>query len=156
MYTLAIIDMQDEFLSTLNETDNVINNCRSQINKAIEDEAHILFVEYEGYDTTTKELVDIVESNKYLDVTHITKWDDNGAEEILAAIRLHLLPQQTIKFCGINTDCCVYSTVKGFLQAMKEANVEVITDACDSAHNHKRGIDYLKSLTAEHPNLKIV
>lgn len=159
MYTLAVIDMQDHFLQRIVEnyksTQRVIDNCKVQVSKAIKDKAHIVFVEYSNYGTTTKDLTDLAKKAKYKKHFHTVKSDDNGGSEIAETIKAHRLTQDKIKICGINTEYCVYATVKGLMHEMENAEIEVITDACDSSWDHEYGVEVLKTLSKNFPKLKV-
>ena len=158
-YTLAVIDMQDQFLNRFEEMDQcnqrVFDNCKNEIAKAISDNANILFVEYEEYGPTNSELLDLVNDSSYELFNQIIKVDDNGSREIAKAIKTLSLPKEKIKICGINTEYCVYATVKGLLQAMRKSKIEVLTDACDSPWDHEIGIEILEDLTEDYSNLKV-
>jgi nicotinamidase-related amidase len=158
-YTLAVIDMQDHFLNRFEEMDQsnqrVFDNCKNEIAKAISDNANILFVEYEEYGPTNPELLGLVNDSSYNSFNQIIKIDDNGSREIVKAVKKFGLPKKKIKICGINTEYCVYATVKGLLQAMRESKIEVLTDACDSPWDHEVGVEILENLTEGYSNLKI-
>lgn len=159
MYTLAVIDMQEDFLQRITHnkksTKRVIDNCKAEIAKAIKDKANILFVEYSNYGETIADLTDLAKKAKYKKHFHTVKADDNGAAEISDSIKTHRLTQDKIKICGINTEYCVYATVRGLISQMKTAEIEVIADACDSPWGHESGVAKMENLSEDFPRLKV-
>lgn len=155
MYTLAVIDMQDHFMAGQKDLQSTIKNCELLITKAIEDEAHIMFVEYFGYQKTISKLTDIIKNRKYENVSYIQKRDDNGGQEIADAIKKSKLPKN-VKFCGVNTEYCVFASVYGYLHAAKRSKIEVVTSACGSKYSHEEGIAKFIHLAKENKNVKII
>lgn len=163
-YSLVVIDMQDYFLkNVLQKHDDIIQKCKAEIIKAINDKAQIIFLEYDGYGETISELKEIVTDHCYDKLLQVTKADDDGGDELLNALIKFNLPIH-IKVCGVNTDCCVYDTVSGFLHEMKGmpasyaeiSNVQVIIDACASSWDHKEGIKLIKYLAEDFEQLSII
>lgn len=158
MYTLAVIDMQDHFLDRFIDHDKsyhkVLDKCKEQVAQAIQDKAHILFVEYDGYGDTAEELLDITRDADYK-AHHTIKGDDNGGTEIADAIKTLKLKKRKVRICGINTEYCVRATVRGLLQEMKNATIEVIADACDSPWDHEGGVETLELMSESFPKLKV-
>ncbi len=156
-YTLCIIDMQQKFLNSLllNDYDNIIDRISKDIKLAIKNNANIIFLEYECFGNTIKELLYLVRD--YDKAYRRIKYDDDGSEELIDVLISNKINTKNIKFCGINTDCCVYSTVSGFIHSMKNSyNYEVLVKSCNSSWDHKAGIKKLISLTNKFDNLKVL
>lgn len=165
-YSIVIIDMQKVFLKNVLKKDpDIIQKCKRELIKAINDNAHIIFLEYHGYGPTVKELTSILKEFKYRKYSFISKEEDDGGDDLYDYISKHSLPQ-TIKVCGVNTDCCVTDTVSGYLYAIKdnknesedleEFNVQVIIDACASSWDHKEGVKYINHLIDDFKQLSII
>ena len=151
MYCLIIIDMQESF--EVHEGMRVTNNCRREIFKAIEDDAHILIVEYEGAGRTLKALTDLLKNNEKANYHYVTKFDDDGSYEVFQAILNLHLPHEKLKITGVHTDCCVYQTTLGLRDYFPKSKIEVISDACDSiwnasskVNNHYCGISLMSRI----------
>lgn len=147
MYTLCVIDMQAQF--HVSPDSAVAKNVSREIRQAIADDAYILFVEYKDCGDTLPELTDLVKYAGHTKVHTVTKKSDNGSSEIVSAINQHLLNDRRLKVVGVNTDCCVYSTVVGLQPRLPGTKVEIVADACDSnwsPDSHRRGIDNLRKL----------
>lgn len=142
MYTLVVVDMQADFRAANGE--RVVKNCQREINQAVQDGAGIIFLEYSGYEATKKELYDLVDG--YARAWTAIKYHDDGSEEAASLIRTHKLDKVNIKVCGVNTDCCVKSTVSGLTSRLPNPTINVIADACDSDWNHVHGLDVLMKM----------
>lgn len=157
MYTLAIIDIQNEFLdrfiSFKKSTERLIKNIKSEIEKAKNDNADILFVEYSGYGKSIKQLLDLTKN--YPRTFYVKKSNDDGSTEIKKHILTHKLHVNNIKICGINTEYCVYYTVTGLIRAMKKSHIEIVADACDSPWSHENGIRSFEDLSRRNSRLEI-
>lgn len=145
MYTLCIIDMQDYFLGAINQKPT--NNVAREIRQAIKDNAPIILVEYGGCGDTTRQLLDVIK--RATKVYKVTKWSDDGSEEIIRCLHENILPEDHIKVAGINTDCCVYLTCYGLQRKRPLSTIEIIADACQSNYlpdGHSSGLNKLKTL----------
>lgn len=144
MYTLLCIDLQSRF--NVHHHSRVVNNAEREIRQAIQDNAHIMLVEYAGYGPTVDQLADV--AKQHSKVYRIEKNHDDGSAEVVDAIKQHGLPEQ-LKVCGVNTDVCVYYTTHNIHKRLPHASIEVIADACDSQwgpESHLRGLSYLKDI----------
>lgn len=139
-YTLVIIDMQAQFRAS--EDKRTINNCKKQIRTAIKDRAAIIFVEFNGFGPTLPELTKLTE--KYNRSFHITKSYDDGSRQLKNFLLTHRVSKKNLKFCGVNTNACVLSTVYGTHLKLRDSNLTVIADACNSTYGHKSGLLDLK------------
>jgi nicotinamidase-related amidase len=147
-YSLILIDMQ-KFFAAANSR-RVQKGCREAIQQAIVDKAPIILVEYQGYlyKRTVKALTNVINKANYKYKFVVTKDDDDGADEVYQLLIDYKLPHRKIKVCGVNTDCCVYSTVLGLIKRhkFKSNNIEIISNACGSICNrkHVKGLRELK------------
>lgn len=140
MYTLVVVDMQSTFRAALR--DRVRKNCLREIKQAVLDNVGIIFLEYYGQDPTLPELIEPTSSYKKALIE--TKRGDDGSEEAAKQMRSNKFDTKTIKVVGVNTDCCVASTVRGLTGEFPNATIDVIADACDSDWNHINGIERIK------------
>jgi len=145
-YTLVVVDMQPGFRSAKGK--RVRQNCRREIDQAVKEEAHIVFLEYNGYDSTMPELTNYIHEKCYFR----QKFSDDGSEEVMNEVHLNRLPKH-FKVCGINTDCCVLATVRGLTARFPMATIEVVADACDSDWNHFSGLEKMRDLKG---NVKVI
>lgn len=147
MYTLVVVDMQASFEAANNR--RVRENCKRELERAMESGAAILFVEYVGQGPTIPSLVKLTDD--YERTFIVRKNDDDGSREVAKVIRDNKLPAKRIKVCGVNTDCCVFETVCGLTNRLSTANLEVIGDACNSDFNHLGGLNDLVKM----PNVSV-
>lgn len=119
----------------------VFKNCIREIKQAVIDSADIIFLEFSFYGPTHPELTDVAGPNYYVQ----SKTMDDGSAEVEAQVRAKRLPVH-FKVCGINTDCCVASTVRGLTARFPRSTIEVVADACDSDWYHNRGLNEMKKL----------
>lgn len=163
-YSIVFIDMQNIFLKNVLKRDpGIILKCKRELIKAINDNAQIIFLEFRGHGSTVKELTSLLKEYSYTKYAFVSKESDDGSNDLLNVILKNNLPPN-IKVCGVNTDCCVYDTVSGYLYAMtshkskdsNEFNVKVIIDACASSWYHERGVKYMRDLTDDFKQLSII
>lgn len=139
MYTLIVVDMQETFRASTR--DRVRKNCLREVTQAVKDDAHIIFLEYSGQGPTIAELTAALHSK----CAFKEKPGDDGSYEVEHEVLLNKLPKH-FKVCGVNTDCCVYATVRGLTSRFPMAKIDVIADACDSDWNHLNGISKIEAL----------
>jgi len=145
-YTLIIVDMQACFSASTKKT--VQRNCQIEIRKAIKNNANIVFLEFEGYGPTLSSLTDIVADANYSKNYRAIKPINDGSESVLSLLRKKKLPRTNFRVCGVNTDCCVYSTVEGLdVKISKNLKIEVVSKACGSQYSHKEGIEDMQNLS---------
>jgi nicotinamidase-related amidase len=146
-YSLIIVDMQKEFHAS--RFNRVQRNIRTEIRKAIKDEAPILFVEYDCYKPTIPSLTKPVKEVSYKKAFHVRKARNDGSQEIDKALRKNKLPRKYLRIMGINTDCCVLETIEG-LDGIFQKNyrIEVVADACDSEFSHEEGLSDLRKISS--------
>ncbi len=150
MYTLAVIDMQRNFDSSLEPRLNV--NVAREISNAIANQASILFVEYSHEGHTHFALRQLVKT--YRQFFTIDKHQDDGSEEIVKAISKYSLHRNRIRVCGVNTGACVLHTLYG-LNTRSRASIEVVEDACWDNYEECH-IASLKEIRKNLPAIKIV
>lgn len=144
MYTLLCIDLQSKF--NVHHHSRVVNNVEREIRQAIQDDAHIVIVEYEGCGPTVDQLADL--ARQHSKIYRVEKKGDDGSIEVMETIKQHRLPKQ-IKVCGVNTDVCVFSTIYSIHKHWPHASIEVVADACTSQwgpESHSRGLLNLKNI----------
>jgi nicotinamidase-related amidase len=142
MYTLVVIDMQPSFEASQEKA--VLRNCAARIKQAQKDNAAILLVEYEEYGKTDYRLRNLLKT--YDKTKTVIKCDNDGSVEIKRAIIRAKFPKDLLRVCGVNTDYCVYESVKGLTKQMPKATIEVLTKSCNSNWNHEFGVGKLKDL----------
>jgi nicotinamidase-related amidase len=144
MYTLLCIDLQPRF--NIHHHSRVVNNVEREIRQAIQDDAYIVLVEYQGCGPTVDQLANVAKLHSK--VYRVEKSSDDGSIEVMEAIKKHGLPQQ-LKVCGVNTNVCVYFTIYSIRKNLPDASIEVVADACDSqwgTDKHLYGLDRLKDI----------
>lgn len=133
MPNLIIIDLQRDFRKSI--TRRLIKNTQLLIDKAKNDNANIVVVEYNRAGNT---IPDIIERIGCYDKFHtITKNNDSGAREILSYFKSYGLKDRSI-ICGVNTYACVYATVADLAGKLP---IDICWDACyDSNHFYIDGL----------------
>lgn len=152
-YTLVVVDMQPSF--SAKEDMDVTQNIRKEIVSAINNKAHIVFVEFSYSGPTLSCLVELPHSIDYKNVHVIEKGRNDGSSEIHALVTAKDLPSNHFKVTGINTDYCVHATVDGLSYLYPKAKIEVISHACASLwagngqhpKNHERGIEKMRGIS---------
>lgn len=130
MLTLCIVDMQEAFGAALNAI--TIRACLKEIKLAINRKAPIVFLEWDGCGPTLKDLLDAVK-NYELGQRTIKYADDGSAATINLLRNMQLDPDSLdYRICGVNTDYCVASTVKGLRKRLKKSRIEVAWPACNT------------------------
>ena len=147
-YTLVVVDMQPSFKAACNL--DVIVNVAKEITIARENNQPILFVEYEGCGSTHESLTNLVKG--YKQKSTIMKYYDDGSKEILQAIDRRKFNYDRLRVCGVNIDCCIWSTVVGLIDCTWDMIVEIVKQACNWSEDYK--FDWRKYF--KHPNVKLV
>jgi nicotinamidase-related amidase len=143
MYTLVVVDMQSSFEAA--NSKRVRENVKREIQRAMDNKAAIVFVEYVGQGPTIPSLVK--PTDDYDRVFIVRKNDDDGSKEVSKVIRDNNLPGKRVKVCGVNTDCCVLETVNGLCSRLRSASFEVVGDACNSDFNHLTGLNDMANMS---------
>jgi hypothetical protein len=129
---LVVIDMQERFLRRLQYRYRVIDAVAREIEAAKTRGDAIILVEYHGQGATIEDLHKLVDG--YARTTTVNKRQDGGSREVLAVAHGNLFPSATFRLCGLNADACVLLTALGLRWRSPLSRVEVVKDACDSAH----------------------
>src|SRR5574337_1932066 len=135
-YSLIVVDMQDYFLAS--RLKRVQNNCIREIKKAMDDNATIVFVEFDGYGPTIPQLTSLVKNKKYKKSHTVLKNMDDGGQPIHKLLVKRHLPRRNLKVCGVNTQYCVLSTIEGLMSRLKESSIEVVGDEIGRASCRER------------------
>lgn len=137
--TLVIIDMQPEFCASK----ILIENVKNEIKKAIRLQIPVVLVEYGGDEAdlfrilrgenpgisqTYPEIKQLLRGYKYFAKT--VKKVDDGSKNILESCKRRKFPTDHLLICGINTCACVFVTVKGLLQKLPQAKIELVKAGC--------------------------
>ena len=149
--TLVIVDMQPKFVAA--NTPRVIVGVTREILEAKQRKSGIIFLEYNPtceMGRTHEGLFSLIRG--YPHKSRVTKNEDDGSLSVVQAIRRRGFANRTLRVCGVNTDCCVYETIKGLLGRLERSRIEVVKDACDSEWIK----DYDWRSFAKHPRIKLV
>ena len=145
--TLVIVDMQPIFKASRNP--DTIIAVTNEIITARKNNDAVMFVEYRGSGRTHTGFNSLIRG--YEHKATIRKQKDDGSQEIINALRRRNFPTQTLRICGVNTDCCVWSTVWGLLNRMSYTKIEVVKNGCHCEDIYFDWRSFLK-----HPNLRLV
>jgi nicotinamidase-related amidase len=141
-YSLLVVDMQKYFPPANGK--RILANCKKEIITAMKNKAAIIFLEYIGCGPTKRELSALTRG--YARVYFDIKDADDGSLEAAVLIRKHKLPKANIRVVGVNTDCCVASTVEGLTQRLFKSKIDVVASACDSNWDHFSGLRHLSNM----------
>lgn len=124
---LIVIDMQAAFHAANNP--KTIASCVRLLQEAVANQRMIMFVEYKWNGRTLPQLLSVVKN--YPLTYFVKKMDDDGAYQIQNAFyKCRTYPKNLI-VCGVNTDCCVYDTVRSLMES-KKFDISVVKDACNT------------------------
>lgn len=148
-YSLIVIDMQYEFDAAKNR--RTVRNCSREIQRAMNDDVPIVFVEFIGYGKTKKSLLSKLSSYKKFGI--VKKCECGGGFEISNFLKKKKFPFQKLKICGIQTNICVRQTVEQLLDICPQSKIEIVGDACYDVSDgeHEYGLEQLKTL----PNVMV-
>lgn len=155
--TLVIIDMQEEFEAASH--DHTLNEIEKQIGRARLYDWPVLLVEYRNrygakHQRTVTRLRDLLKG--YRKCHQVIKDDDDGSVEVMAAALTHKVDLDTVRFCGVNSDCCVADTVKGLLDYLPQMQVELVRKGCNSEDGYGRVPSHLRSIKRRRKNVRII
>lgn len=125
MYTLVVIDVQQQFLFAAMPVLSVI---RRRVLKARREGAAILYVEYDGCGNTVSD----VYLNNYRRTHTVLKYEDAGGPQVSSYVLKYQLPKRLV-VCGVNTNYCVRRTVEG----LTGFSVQVARAACNDGYGHQ-------------------
>lgn len=150
-YILVIIDMQTKFNSSNDK--NTISEVNKLILQAKTDKAFIVIAQYMNFGKTHKEFNTLVKKYKPHAYAIANQCDKSRAIE--TKLLSHRARAPFIKVCGVNTDACVQSTVKGLCKIiMPDMKIQVVKNACNACCNvcHRNGINIMSKL----PNVVVI
>jgi nicotinamidase-related amidase len=130
---LVVVDMQLCFSASKNS--RTLNACKREIELAIKNKNHIIFLEWEGGEDTRSCLTKLTKG--YDKVHSVLKAEDDGSNELKDYFKAHKLPTKAIRVCGANIHQCVYATVRGLSRKYKGTTITVVKDACAAESYHK-------------------
>jgi nicotinamidase-related amidase len=118
-YTLVIIDMQEEFIET---AQHALTGVFQAIRRAKANKSPILVVEYKSCGNTLPEIRRALKG--YSRVRTVTKFDDDGSEEISQSLRRNRFSRK-LRICGVNLDACVRSTIEGIFSDERRSHYSI-------------------------------
>ncbi len=124
-YILVIIDMQPYFECEK----QILETCKKEIKKAIDNKNHIIFLEYVDCGVTDNELMLLVIKKGYSNYSIVSKNKNDGSTAIAEQVKSEHVNLSSFRVCGVYTDQCVFDTVRGLLRVFPGCNVEVMKDA---------------------------
>jgi len=145
--TLVIVDMQPVFQASRDP--NTIIAVTHEIFMARQNNHAIIIVEYARSGKTHAGFNELLKG--YPHKARVSKHDDDGSKEIVRALCRRNFPMNTLRVCGVNTDCCVYETVTGLIKKLSKTKIEVVKKACNSVTDNFDWRTYYR-----HPNLRLV
>ena len=120
---LVIVDMQPAFAAA--KCEKTTQNIIKLIKRAKKRWAKIVVLEYDMHGPTRKDIMKEVRKYKY--ATTMTKFDDDGHAEVIAAVPS---PKRII-LCGVNFGACVLKTAKGLWEnGFKK--IKIVRSACNN------------------------
>lgn len=144
-YTLVVVDMQYCFEAVFCE--KLLNEVVTEIKLAKRWRFPILFLEYDDSKSTLLQLVQLVKG--YKKSAFALKHIDDGSNVVHRVIKRKNWPHSLIRLCGVNSDCCVYSTVQGMLKLFPRTKIHLIQNACNTDNPEFEWKQFLK-----HPRMK--
>jgi nicotinamidase-related amidase len=145
--TLVIVDMQPIFEASRNP--NTVIAVAHEIIVARQNNHPVIFLEYAKSGSTYDGFGSLLKN--YPHKSRIKKNDDDGSKEVIRALNRRNFPMQILRICGVNTDCCVHSTITGLLRHLDDVKIEVVKNACNSETKNFNWSYYYK-----HPNLRLI
>ena len=147
---LCVVDMQQDFSAA--SKPETIKACKKEILKAIRRKAPIVFLEWNHCGDTLKSLLKLVDNYRWHRI--VTKSQDDGSSHLVRTLKdMGRSPKKSrYRICGVNTDACVYRTVKGLRQEFPDVRIEVAAKACNASYSHTDGLLRMKNL----PGIRIL
>ncbi len=140
-YTLVIVDMQPGFPAA-NDT-RTISGTMDEIRTAMQLNMPIIFVisDEEKYGALNPELVNLVKNSGYdEDLWSIElkfyRYDEpfsasSGCKQVDEACEVFGFPTNRFRFCGVNTDICVFFTAMELGKVYPQSCMEIVMRACN-------------------------
>lgn len=129
-YALVVVDMQPGMrllAQDKRKKRSLINKICTLIQKAINDNSHIVLLEWIEYGSTYPELTRLLLRYDKWTVVYKEQW--SGAYEIASRMRAYNIPSDIIKICGIYRDACVRETARELKIVFQNSKVEIIERA---------------------------
>jgi hypothetical protein len=142
-----VVDVQPKF-PVFPETD-YIQNLRRELALAVERQANIVFLEYDGFGETLPPLKETVNQNRYQRIYYGVKNERDGSVFVRKAVQDRAFYSEQFRVVGAYTDQCVLATVEGIRSWFPRSHIEVVADACRamSANYHYEGLARFKKLS---------
>lgn len=124
-YCLVVIDMQEAF-DAANDP-QTIHNVKQLINKAKDDLADIIILEYypKWHGHTHKEILELIDGYEF--GRTLVKSEDDGSEAILDSGYTNTF----FLLCGVNTAACVARTACGMSELFPQSQIDIDFGACN-------------------------
>jgi len=127
-YTLIIIDMQPDFQAS--KSRGLRGNIKNELRKAIQNDCDVIFVEFDNHFSKTYSSLTKIVRNKN-NVFFVSKEKISGGQSIANVVNLNGL-SKTFRISGVQTECCVMSTVTDLSKLFPGSKIEVIQNCCAS------------------------
>jgi nicotinamidase-related amidase len=146
--------MQPEFEASKNK--DVIKTVCREVRKAVRFGWHCFLVEYDCAGDTHKPIRDALKG--YKNVYKVIKYDDDGSRDIMIEAARNHISLKNMRFCGVNSEACVFATIDNLLHEMRNnIYVEIVSDGCNSEENNKKWVmKDLKAIKGRRRNVKIL
>lgn len=119
---LVIVDMQPKFSGA--KCDKTTKRILSLIQRAKQHKSTIVVLEYDSWGPTRSDIIHAI--GKY-DKCHVmTKWTDDGSNEVLQCVK----SAKHFVLCGVNFGACVLDTARGLINS--DQKVIVVKNACNN------------------------
>lgn len=148
--TRIVIDAQP-FFDAANTPDFVVG-LTAELLQAKQEGAHVLFVEYRDSGRTHQSVLNLLRG--YPRKRRLVKQADDGSREIARVLLDHAIPRDVLRVCGVNSDCCVLSTVNGLRGRLPQTQIQVVKSACARDPAWERPFDW-RSYNG-HRNVRVV
>lgn len=125
---LIIIDLQTGYYASK----KTVSHIKNLIKQYKESNQYVLLVTFDGKGDVIPQIQEDLEGYPYQKT--VVKKDDDGSQEIMAFFQEGAVFPSELRVVGINTCCCVFSTVEGLSKTIP-TKTKVIVDP-DGCHCH--------------------
>jgi nicotinamidase-related amidase len=159
MQLLIVVDMQDDFLQGVYQRDRVTHWVTQEIEWVRSAGGAVIVLEFDTHGSTTLPILACLR-----DTTHHfgLKLQDDGSEEVAHLVAVNHYHPTSFRVVGVNTDACVYATVKGLRNRFLTTPITVAANGCSSAnrsnwllkgrkYRHRVGLEIIEGV----PNVEI-
>jgi hypothetical protein len=126
-YTLVIVDLQPDAFDAA-KCEVTCRSARKAARHAMKHGNNIIVVDWEGYESEPKLMGALKNYSKY---TKVIKDQCDGAYVVVPVIEETGAYKKRIHICGVNTNACVVETAEGLGRALPDAQLVVLTEACN-------------------------